>query len=196
MNHFARACLLAVTLTGTAASADVDAPSGRYVLESTHAYITISYSHLGFSTPHVGFNNFEVMLDFDAVNPGNSKLEVVVDANSVDSRVAEFDEHLVGDRFFDTANYPEITFTSTGVEMTGADTARITGDLTIKGQSHPVTLDATLNKAGMHPMLKKTVMGFNATGSVNRSLWGLDYGVPMVGDEVSLDITVELMPAG
>ncbi|MEM8768936.1 MAG: YceI family protein [Pseudomonadota bacterium] len=178
------------------AAADIEAPSGTYVVESTHAYITISYSHLGFSTPHVGFNDFDVTLEFDAAAPENSTLNVVVDATSVDSRVADFDDHLNGEDFFQTDMYPEITFASTKIEMTGPDTALITGDLTIKDQTHPVTLEATLNKAGMHPMLKTTVMGFNASATLNRSQWGLGYAVPMVGDEVDLEITVEMMPKG
>ncbi|MEM7217365.1 MAG: YceI family protein [Pseudomonadota bacterium] len=182
-------------LFSAAASAAIDAPSGRYVVEKTHAYITISYSHMGFSTPHVGFNDFDVTLDFDAKKPANSKLSVVVDANSVDSRVAEFDEHLVGKRFFDTANHPEITFVSNKVRMTGEDTAEVTGDLSIKGQTHPVTLDVKLNKAAPHPMRKSVFLGFNASTKLNRSQWDLGYAVPVVSDEVDLEITVELMPA-
>ncbi len=201
MNPIARltaasALAAAAILPSTQALADIEAPSGTYVLEDTHAYITISYSHLGFSTPHVGFNSFDVTLDFDAAAPENSSLNVVVDATSVDSRVADFDDHLNGEDFFQTDQYPEITFTSTKIEMTGPDTAMITGDLTIKDQTHPVTLDAKLNKAGMHPMLKTTVMGFNASATLNRSQWGLGYAVPMVGDEVDLEITVEMMPKG
>lgn len=175
--------------------AAIDVPSGRYELENTHGYITISYSHLGFSTPHVGFNTFEVDLDFDASAPEKSTLAVSIDAKSVDSRVAEFDEHLNGDRFFDTSNHPTITFTATGISMQEDGKATISGDLTIKGQTHPVTLDATLNKAGNHPMLKKPVMGFNAEGTVKRSMWGLGYAAPMVSDEVNLFITVELQKA-
>ena len=178
------------------ATAEIEAPSGVYILENTHGYITISYSHLGFSTPHVGFNSFDVTLNFDAAAPENSTVNVVVDAASVDSRVADFDDHLNGEDFFQTDKYPEITFASTKVEMTGPDTALITGDLTIKDQTHPVTLDAKLNKAGEHPMMKVTIMGFNATATLNRSQWGLGYAVPMVGDEVDLDITVEMMPEG
>ncbi|MFT7653456.1 MAG: polyisoprenoid-binding protein YceI [Limisphaerales bacterium] len=176
-------------------NAAIDVPSGKYVLENTHGYISFSYSHLGFSTPHVGFNTFDVNLDFDAEAPEKSTISVSIDANSVDSRVEEFDGHLVGDRFFDTANHPTITFVATGIELGEADKATITGDLTIKGQTHPVTLNATLNKAGTHPMLKKPVMGFNAETTVKRSLWGLGYAAPMVSDEVNLFITVELQKA-
>ncbi len=185
--------LLAVTAL-TAGQASAEAPSGKYVLEKTHAYITLSYLHLGFSRPQVGFNAFEATLDYNAEAPEKSSIQVVIDASSVDSRVEEFDEHLVGERFFDTANHPQITFTSTAVEMTGATTAKITGDLTIKGQTHPVTLDAVLNRAAVHPMLKVPMLGFDASATLNRSQWGLGYAVPAVGDEVDLEISVEMMP--
>lgn len=188
----------ALVLAGVAAQlgwAAAEVPAGTYVLENTHAYITFSYSHLGFSTPHVGFNEFEVTLDFDAEAPQQSKLVVSIAADSIDSRVDEFDEHLLGERFFDTANHPTITFEATGIELGEANTATVSGDLTIKGQTHPVELAVVLNKAGMHPMLKKPVMGFNAQATLSRSQWGLGYAVPMVGDEVRLYITVELQAA-
>ena len=121
---------------------------------------------------------------------------MVVDATSVDSRVPEFDEHLNSEDFFETGTYPTITFNSTSVEMTGPDTALVTGDLTIKDQTHPITLDAKLNRAAMHPMRQKIFMGFNASATINRSQWDLGYAVPMVGDEVELDITIEMMPEG
>ncbi len=186
-------CLLLIGAPVTYAALDV--PSGDYTLEATHGYVTFSYSHLGFSTPHVGFNSFTVDLKLDAQQPQNSSLSVVIDANSIDSRVDEFDEHLVGERFFDTANHPTITFVSTSIVMGEDNKATVTGDLTIKGQTHSVDLDVVLNKAGMHPMLKKPMVGINAEGTVKRSAWGLGYAVPMVGDEVNLFITTELQQA-
>ncbi len=188
--------LAAMTVLPSFALAAIEVPSGHYVLEPTHAYITFSYSHLGFSTPHVAFTEFEVDLQFDANKPEASTLNVSIDPSSVESRVDEFNEHLVGERFFDTANHPTITFKSTSIEFDGEHNAKVTGNLTIKGQSHPVSLNTTLNKAGNHPMLKKPMMGFNAEMTLPRSQWGLGYAIPMVGDDVNLFITVELMPAG
>lgn len=170
----------------------MDVPSGHYVLEKNHGYISFSYSHLGFSTPHIAFTDFEVDLQLDVEQPQNSKLNVTIDAKSVTSQVAEFDEHLAGERFFDSEKFPTITFVSTSIELGDAGTATITGDLTIKGQSPQVVLNAKLNKAGNHPMLKKPVAGFNAEAKVSRSAWGMGYAVPMVSDEVTLQISVEL----
>ena len=179
-------------LFAQSALAAIDAPAGHYVLESNHGYITFSYSHLGFSTPHVGFTDFEVDLIFNPAAPEQSRLLVTIDADSVSSRVDEFDEHLAGEQFFDTTNYPTITFRSTKIVLGDANTAVITGDLTIKEQTQRVRLDAVLNKAGIHPMLEKPVMGFNAQASLERSDWGMDYAIPMVGDDINLYVSVEL----
>lgn len=184
--------LLLVLVSGLAQAA-VGVPSGAYSLESTHGYVTFSYSHLGFSRPQVGFNTFTVDLDLNAEDPAKSSVKVDIDANSIDSRVAEFDGHLKGDKFFATAANPSIAFVSTGIKMNSDTTASITGNLTIKGVTKPVTLEATLNKAAEHPMRKVPTLGLNATAKLNRSDWGLGEYVPMVGDEVDVIISVELV---
>ena len=98
-----------------------------------------------------------VQADHDGHASGPRALEFAQLVGNVRAYI-EFDEHLVGERYFDVANHPNITFKSTAIEMTSDATAKITGDLTIKGITKPVVLDATLNKAAMHPMLKKTNM--------------------------------------
>lgn len=186
--------LLLATQAGIAAAA-IDVPAGKYNLEKTHAYITFSYSHLGFSRPHLSFNAFEASLDLDADAPANSKLRVVVDASSIDSRVEEFNERLRGKSFFDTTEFPEIVFESTAVEMTSDATASIAGNLTIKGVTRPLVLQATLNKAAINPLARVPALGFSATGKVNRSEFGLSDYLPMVGDEVEMFIAVEFLKA-
>tara|TARA_R110001599_G_scaffold353861_1_gene600677 strand:+ start:9439 stop:10035 length:597 start_codon:yes stop_codon:yes gene_type:complete len=175
------------------ALADLTAiPSGKYTLDKTHGYITFSYSHLGFSTPHVSFDKFDVALNLDTQNPQKSTLEVQIDAASVDSRVEEFDEHLNGENFFNTAKYPEITFKSTAIKETGENTFDIVGDLTIMGQTHPATFAATINKAGKNPMKKVDALGVSAETKILRSVWGLGRYAPAVGDEVTIHVTVEM----
>ncbi len=170
-----------------------DVPSGEYRLEKTHAYITFSYSHLGFSNPHVGFERFDATLMADAQAPENSRIEVSIEAASISSRVAEFDEHLNDEEFFDTEKHPEITFTSTQVKSTGEDTFDVTGDLTIKGVTKPVVLATRINKADTNPIFKAPAIGISATALISRSDWGLGQHVPMVGDAVSLRIEAELI---
>lgn len=185
--------LAAVLMTAAlTANAELTVPSGEYTLDKSHGYITISYSHLGFSNPHVGFDEFEVELDLDADQPENSTLDVVINARAVDSRVEEFNEHLNGEQFFDTENHPTITFKSTNIEHVTGHQFKVSGDLTIKDVTKPVVLDATINKAAEHPMRKVPTLGISASGKVLRSDWGLSRAVPYVSDEVTIDIDVEL----
>lgn len=188
--------LLAMTLLlvlGGSVLADLaEIPSGTYKLDKTHGYVNFSYTHLGFSVPTVGFREFDVELQYDADDAAESELGVTIQAASVDSRVDDFDAHLRGEDFFNVAEHPEITFQATGIEINADNSAAITGDLTILGTTKPVVLSATLNKAGMHPLAKVLAMGFNATTRVKRSEWGLGYAVPMVTDDVDINISVEL----
>lgn len=190
-----RGALAALILTfAVDASAELaDVPSGAYSLDKTHGYITFSYSHLGFSNPRVGFDDFDVILDLDNESPENSRIEVAIDAASISSRVPEFDEHLNSGDLFDTARFPSITFKSGSIESTGDDTYRVTGDLTIKGITRPVTLAAMINKAANHPMLDVPTVGVSATAEVLRSDFDLAYAVPAVSDEVTISIEVELL---
>ncbi len=185
------ATLLALPFTATADLSEV--PSGKYTLDSSHGYITFTYSHLGFSNPRVGFNRFDTTLELDSSKPTNSTIAVTIDASSIDSRVAEFNEHLNGPDFFNTAEYPTITFNSTRVEATGENTFDVTGDLTILGTTKPVTLAATINKAANHPMQDVPTVGVSAATKLVRSEWGLGAYVPAVSDEVQLSIEVELL---
>ncbi|MDH3640666.1 MAG: YceI family protein [Gammaproteobacteria bacterium] len=186
------AMTLLAALAGTALADLAEIPSGTYKLDKTHGYVNFSYTHLGFSVPTVGFREFDVELQYDAEDPAESDLGVTIQAASVDSRVDDFDAHLRGEDFFNVAEHPEIIFRATGIEINADSSAAITGDLTILGTTKPVVLSATLNKAGMHPLAKVLAMGFNATTRVKRSEWGLGYAVPMVTDDVDINISVEL----
>lgn len=188
--------VLAATLFALPLSVSADlsnVPSGTYKLDSSHGYITFTYSHLGFSNPRVGFNSFDTTLELDSKNHEASKIAVTIDATSIDSRVAEFNEHLNSSDFFNTAEYPTITFESTQVQATGEDTFEVTGNLTILDTTKPVTLTATINKADNHPMRNVPTVGVSATTTLMRSEWGLGAYVPAVGDEVELSIELELL---
>lgn len=186
---------LVATLLGFAgnAIADIaDMPSGEYGLDTGHGYITFSYSHFGYSNPHVGFNTFDLTMNLDSDNVENSSVEVVIDATSVDSRVPAFDGHLNGPNFFNTAEHPTITFNSTSMTATGENTYDVVGDLTIKGITKSVTLAATINKAANHPRRNTPIVGVDATTSVLRSEFDMARAVPNVSDEVTISISVEM----
>lgn len=188
--------LSSLTLLALSATAlgDLSAsPSGVYVADKNHAYITFSYSHFGFSTPQVGFDSFDAELNLDSDNVENSSIAVMIDATSISSRVDEFDEHLNSDDFFDTAQFPEIAFRSTSIESTGNDSYDVTGDLTIKGITRPLTLSMTVNKAANHPMSGTPVIGISGDAALNRSDFDLGLYAPNVGDEVSIHVTAEMV---
>ncbi|WP_428409119.1 YceI family protein [Hyphococcus sp.] len=177
-------------------AADFDAPSGEYTPDYKHRYITFSYFHQGYSYPWLRWDDWTGTLDWNADAPEDSSVSVTIQASSIDSGVDEFDGHLKGDRFFDVANHPEITFVSTAVEKTGANTGEVAGDLTIKGVTKPVTLDVVFRKGAYDERGNLYKLGFSGKTAVKRSDWGLDFAVPLVSDEVDIVIETEwTMPA-
>lgn len=195
-NSMIKSFVSAVTATAFLASAsafaETAAPSGEYITEANHRYITFSYDHQGYSNPWLRWRDWTGVLTWDNENPENSSINVVIDASSIDSGVDVFDGHLKGERFFDVENNPEITFVSTSVTKTGDNTGKILGDLTIKGNTKPVTLDVTFNKAAKDDRKDLYKLGFSATTQVKRSDFGLDFLVPVVGDDVNIIIETEL----
>jgi polyisoprenoid-binding protein YceI len=191
MALFDKHALNATAMFGATAAhaADLSAiPSGSYVVDPTHAYINFSYSHLGLSSPTLGFDDFSIEINLDADDPTQSMLIVNIDPDSVIAGSEKWHEHLTGPDFFDVANNPEITFQSTSIEAADGDGYTVNGDLTIKGQSKPVSLDVTINAAMTHPMSGKPVIGLSATSTVLRSDFGLDKFAPNISDEVQLNI--------
>lgn len=164
---------------------------GKYKLDDEHAYVSFSYSHLGLSNPQIQFADFEASLDLNGNDMSQSQVSITIDAASVDSAVPALDDELKGADFFNVAEHPEITFRSTAYEETSDSTGRLIGDLTVLGVSKPVTLDVTINSAAMNPLNRREMIGFSATGSINRSDFGLTAYVPMVSDELSLQVQVE-----
>ena len=185
--------ILASLLFSVNALADTsDVPDGTYSVDPQHGYILFSYSHFGLSNPSVGFNKFDATLELDAANPEKSSINVAIDANSIDSRVPVFDEHLRDEQFFNTEQFPGITFEATSIEANGDSKYTITGDLSMKGITKPITLDASI-VATMHPFKKVPVVGVSATGQLMRSDWDLGLYAPSVSDEVTLTIEVEML---
>ncbi len=173
------------------AQEDETVRSGTYQIDESHVHAMFKVSHLGFSETIGGFDKISGTFTLDAENPSNSSVNVTIDTASIDSGWDARDDHLRNADFFNVEEYPEMTFVSTSVEPTGDNTATVTGDLTMLGETHPVTLDVTLNGAGAHPFSGKYIAGFSATGTLDRTQWGMDYGAPAVGSEVELTITAE-----
>ena len=183
--------LTATTLFGTAAFAAPEA----YVLDPSHSQIVFSYNHLGYSTTTGMFSGFEGKISFDQEDPAASSVEVSFPVSSMLTGWAGRDEHFQSPDFFNAAANADVSFKSTGIEVTGEKTAKITGDLTMNGVTKPVVLDAEMTQIGEHPMAKKPWVGFNATTTVIRSDYNLGMFAPYVGDEVSIAISIEATKA-
>ena len=162
-----------------------------YKLDPNHTMVLAQWDHFGYSHPVANFGQVDGTLVYDAEDVAASSVQVTLPLAGLDSFVAKFDEHLRSDDFFDAAKYPNATFKSTKVEAAGEGRLKVTGDLTIKDNTRPVVLDVTLNKAGERN--GRAAIGFDATGAVKRSDFGLGLFVPNVGDEVKLTITTEAM---
>jgi len=186
--------LFALLLAAGGALADLSkVPSGNYRLDKNHGYITFSYAHMGFSHPFVHWRDFDVALTLDANDAARSSVTVSIQSQSIETGVEELDKRLRGASYFNVKKFPEIRFVSRSIRMSGTDRAQITGDLTIKDVTRPVTLEARLNKAGRHPLSRRPAIGISATATLRRSEWGLKQYVPMVSDEVQLMIETELV---
>lgn len=194
--------LAAFAVATPLAAAPLGAPSGSYNVDLSHTSVTWRVKHLGLSMYTARFATVASTVQLDAANPANSKLEVTIDANSVRTdfpfpEKEDFDKVVGGDaRFLDGAKFPQIRFVSTGIVATGAKTGRITGNLTLRGVTKPITLDAVFNGAiAPNPMIKTDKIGVSARGMIKRSDFGMKYGQQFLGDEVELQIEAEYQKA-
>ncbi len=183
----------ALALTLTTGFSGVSSAADAYKFDASHAQILFSYDHLGFSTTYGLISGFdgEASIDKDSLENSSVNLEISLkDLMSTGWKAR--DDHFLSADFFNAAETPMVTFTSTSVEPTGDDTANITGDLTIAGTTKEIVLDAKLNKIAEHPMANKPWAGFNATTTLKRSDFGVEKFTPFVSDEVAITISVEM----
>jgi polyisoprenoid-binding protein YceI len=168
---------------------------GAYVLDPEHGKITWSVSHLGYSTYYGQFTGLTGTLQLDPKAPEKSGLDVTVPLGGVITGSARLNEHLAAPDFFDALKFPNATFTATKIEPTSPTTARITGDLNLRGTVRPLAIDATFNQAGIHPVDQRYTVGFDGRAVIKRSDFGINAYLPQLGDEVTLRIEGEFKAA-
>ena len=199
--------VLAQTVQGSESASDptkfipAPAPAGVYTIDKAHSSLIFRVNHLGFSHFTGRFSRFEIKLQLDPAHLGASHVTVRIDPSSIesDNAPAGFLEMLRGPQWLDSAHYPDLSYRSTHVEVTSTNAMRISGELTLHGVTHPVTLNATFNGgyAG-HPMDPHARAGFSAHGTFKRSEFGMAFGIPApgsqfgVGDEIEVTIETEL----
>ncbi len=172
------------------ACAPLQAESLNYQFDTAHSQVHASLSHLGFSTSTARFAIKEGVIVADADELTAAKVSVVLNA-APDLGDATWEDHMGAEKWFNLAEHQEIHFESTEVTSSGDGQFEIVGNLTLRGVTKPVTLQAKLNKAGPHPFNQKPRLGFSATTSFKRSDFGMAEYVPNVGDEVLVRIEVE-----
>ena len=187
---FALAAVLSVT--------SLTALAETWAVDASHSTVGFSVRHLMVSNVKGAFGKFTASVEGSPADPATAKISATIEVASVDTRDAKRDAHLGTADFFDAAKFPQMTFTSTKVEKITATTAKVTGDLTLRGVTKPVVLDVEYTQQVKNPW-GKTVIGASATGKINRKDFGvnwsksLDGGGLVVGDEVTLQFDLELV---
>lgn len=167
-------------------------PSGLYEVEPTHTTVVWRLTHMGASNYTARFDKISGTLDFNSTNPTQSSVNISIDPNSVSTGLPNFDKEIAG-KFFDAGNHPKISFVSTGLVKTGDTSGDLTGNLTFRGVTKPVTLKVQFNGGLVHPFTQRNLVGFSARGSLKRSDFGLTAMTPMIGDNVELIIETEFL---
>lgn len=189
--------ILALTFAVQPAVAEVtvtdlpDMPAGTYQLDGSHATVFFKVRHMGFADYIGRFNTLQGEIDLHEKDVEKSSLTVTIDTASIDTNNATLEKKLKAEDAFSVEKYPSITFEATELEMQTPTTGLMTGDLTMLGATHPVTFDVTFNGGGRHPFNNKDTMGFSATTTIDRTEWGLDNWVPMVGADVTIEVHAE-----
>lgn len=166
-------------------------------IDSAHTNATFSVRHMMVSTVRGRLGTVNGTLEFDPENPANSKVNVEIDATSIDTGITDRDNHLRSADFLDVENFPKIIFNSTKVEVTGDKKGRITGDLTIKDVTKPVVLDVDFLGAVANPFSGDQAAGFEAKVKINREDWGLVWNVALetggwlVGKDINITLDLE-----
>ncbi|MDE3203964.1 MAG: YceI family protein [Acidobacteriota bacterium] len=174
---------------------DTTVQTGEYSVDPTHTRIGFVARHAMVTKVRGAFNEFEGSGYFDADDPTQSKLQLNIKAASIDTGNADRDGHLRGNDFFDMETYPEITFASTSVQKVDESNYKVTGDLTIKGQTHPVTIPFELSGPVQDPWGNQRI-GLEGRTEINRKDWGVNFNVALeaggllVSDKITLEFDV------
>jgi polyisoprenoid-binding protein YceI len=175
--------------------------TGTYTIDPTHSRIGFVARHAMVTKVRGSFNEFAGGGYFNAEDPSASTAEISIQAASIDTRNADRDAHLRSNDFFDMETYPEIRFVATSIELVDAENFRVTGDLTIKGVTKPVTVDFEYNGSAVDPF-GNTRVGFEGRTTVNRKEWGVNWnaaleaGGVLVSEKVTLEFEISAIRTG
>ncbi len=178
--------LLFASLLGTQGAA---AATTNYQVDLVHSTLSFRVQHLGISWAHGRFNAFSGTFCIDDEDLSKARVSIEVAVNSIDTNNGQRDDHLRGEEYFNVEAHPKMTYTSTKVEKTEAG-YRVTGDFTLLGVTKPIVLQLTKVGEGQTPM-KDYRIGFDGSMQIRRSEFGMKGGLPMVGDDVHISMSIE-----
>jgi polyisoprenoid-binding protein YceI len=188
--------VLALLCLGAAPVA-VPVAAAPYVIDHDHSSITFSASHLGYSVFHGRFRTWSGTIDFVPDDIEASQVRIEIDAASFDtgSKIRD-DNTMIFPDMLNVKAFAKIVFVSKRIDLTSAETVRMTGDLTVRDLTREVTFDVRLNARGITPISRgKEVFGFTATGNFDRVAFGIGFAAPAVSGVVPVRIDIEIMPA-
>ena len=187
----------APVFSDSAKTAATDLPAGAYTLDPSHASLIFRVNHLGFSHFTSQFRKFDATLTLDTRHPENASVTATIDPRSIEIVDPKLAIDIQGTQWFDSPKFPQMTFRSNKVELTGQNTARIIGELSLHGVTLPVSWDATFNGGyAANPYDPKGArIGFSAHGALKRSAFGMAFGIPAPGTTMGVsddvDFTIE-----
>jgi polyisoprenoid-binding protein YceI len=164
------------------------ADAGEYAVEPYHTQVIFSVVHMGFSNFYGNFSGASGVLTYLPNRPGSMSVSVSVPTASVATTSPQLDVALKGSAWLDAARYPNMLFRSSAVVQTGPNTADVAGTLSLHGVSRPLTLHAMFIGTGVNLLTHKKTIGFQLSGTLKRSDFGVDRFVPLISDEVSMTI--------
>jgi polyisoprenoid-binding protein YceI len=177
-------CTLALLVSMEKAVAD------SYTVDPRHTFPSFEVSHLGFSTQRGRFNHTEGKIQLDPANQ-RGRVEISVNANSIDTGLKELEERLQQEDFFDVGHHPKIIYRAEKVHFASDRPVAVEGEITLRGHTQPLFLNIEHFHCGLHPIYLRQVCGADAMGMLRRSDFGMSAFLPLIGDEVRLRIQVE-----
>jgi polyisoprenoid-binding protein YceI len=169
----------------------VQLEKGSYKLDQTHVTVLFKINHMSLSTFVGRFNRVDASLEFDPTNIAAAKLSAIIDVTSIDVNNPDLEETLRGSSWFNTEKFPQAFFKTISVSQVDQNSALFSGELSLHGVTAPVDLTVTFNGGGNNMLTGFYTLGFSATSKFNRSTFGVDYLIPAVGDEVTIEVFAE-----
>jgi polyisoprenoid-binding protein YceI len=164
---------------------------GSYKLDQTHVAVLFKINHMGLSTFVGRFNKVDASLEFDPKNIAAAKLSATIDVASLDANSPDLEETLRGSSWLDTEKYPQAFFKTSSVRVLDENSAVFSGELNLHGVTAPIDLTVTFNGGANNMLTGFYTLGFSATGTFNRSTFGVDYLIPAIGDAVAIEVFAE-----